>query len=50
MKDTRISIRLSDDEHKKLKIISIKKRQSIQKIMSEYIKNIIKEEADYENY
>ena len=44
MKDPRISIRLTDDEHQKLKIIAIKKKKSIQDIMIDYIHKLIKKE------
>ena len=45
MKDIRISIRLSEEEHMKLKIIAAKRKQSMQNIVLEYIrKEITKEE------
>lgn len=44
MKDIRISIRLSEEEHTKLKIISAKKKQSMQNIILEYIRKEIKKE------
>ena len=43
MKDIRISIRLSENEHTKLKLLAVKQKKSIQDIMLEYIKNLIKE-------
>ena len=47
MKDIRISIRLSEDEHYKLKLLSIKKKKSIQSIMYEYItKELAKEDEN----
>ena len=46
MKDIRISIRLTEDQHKKIKIISIKRSISMQDMMSEYIKKIIEENDD----
>lgn len=44
MKDVRISIRLSEEEHLKLKIIAAKKKQSMQNIIIDYIKKEIKKE------
>lgn len=44
MKDIRVSIRLSEEEHTKLKIIAIKKRKSMQNIILEYIREEIKRE------
>ena len=44
MKDVRISIRISEEEHTKLKIISAKKKQSMQNIILEYIRKEIKKE------
>jgi len=50
MKDIRISIRLSDEEHTKLKIIAAKKKQSMQDIILTYIhKEIKKEEKNEKN-
>lgn len=47
MKDIRISVRLSEEEHTKLKIISAKKKQSMQNIILDYIrKEIDKEDND----
>ncbi len=43
MKDVRISIRLSEDEHTKLKVFAARQKKSIQDIMLEYVKNLIKE-------
>lgn len=48
MKDTRISIRLTEEQHLKLKIISAKKRKKIQEIMIEYINSLIDEEVKNE--
>lgn len=49
MKDIRISIRLSEEEHMKLKIIAAKRKQSMQNIVLEYIrKEITKEERKNE--
>ena len=44
MKDIRISIRLSEDEHTQLKIIAAKKKQSMQNMILEYIRKEIKKE------
>lgn len=44
MKDPRISIRLTADEHIKLKIIAAKKRKSIQKMLTDYIAFLIEED------
>ncbi len=44
MKDIRISIRLTEEEHTKLKIIAVKKKQSMQNIILEYIRKEIEEE------
>lgn len=44
MKDIRISIRLSEEEHTQLKIIAVKKKQSMQKMILEYIRKEIKKE------
>ena len=43
MKDIRISIRLTEEQHTKLKILAIKQKKSIQQIMCDYIENIIRE-------
>lgn len=37
MKDLRISIRLSEKEHSLFKIISIKKKKSMQELLREYV-------------
>ena len=44
MKDIRISIRLTEEEHMKLKIIAAKKKQSMQNIILDYIRKEIKKE------
>ena len=49
MKDPRISIRLTEDDHQKLKIIAIKKKKSIQDIMIDYIHKLIKKEDKKSN-
>lgn len=47
MKDIRISIRISEEEHYRLKLLAIKKKKSIQSIMYDCIcKEIAKEEKD----
>ena len=43
MKDIRISIRLSEQDHRKLKLISVKKGIPMQNLIYEYIKKIIKD-------
>lgn len=43
MKDPRISIRLTEQEHEALKIIAAKKHKKIQQLMMEYILELIKE-------
>ena len=43
MKDIRISIRLTEQEHESLKIIASKKHKKIQQLMIEYINKLIKE-------
>lgn len=45
MKDIRVSIRLTEQEHEALKIIAAKKHKKIQQIMIEYIYKLIKEDA-----
>ena len=42
MKDVRISIRLTEEEHRKFKMIAFKKNKKMQDILSSYIKQIIK--------
>ena len=44
MKDIRISIRLSEEEHTKMKIIAAKRKQSMQDIILGYIRKEIKKE------
>ena len=48
MKDPRISIRLTEQEHEILKIIAAKKHKKIQQILIEYIHELIKEEGNNE--
>ena len=42
MKDVRISIRLTEEEHRKFKMIAFKKNKKMQDILSGYIKHMIK--------
>lgn len=42
MKDVRISIRLTKEEHRKFKMIAFKKNKKMQDILSSYIKQVIK--------
>ncbi len=46
MEDVRISIRLSKEEHRKFKLIAVKKNKKMQDILSAYVK---KEILNYEN-
>ena len=48
MEDTRVSIRLTPEEHKKLKILAIQKNTNIQEILHSYIKTLLKEEENNE--
>ena len=48
MKDPRISIRLTEQEHEKLKIVAAKKHRKIQELMIEYIYKLIKEDTQSE--
>ena len=48
MKDPRISIRLTEQEHEALKIVAAKKHKKIQQLMMEYIHELIKEESTRE--
>ena len=43
MKDVRISVRLSEDLHEKLKIISIKRKTNMNNLLKEYIVRLVKE-------
>lgn len=45
MKDPRISIRLTEDEHYQLKMLALKRKKSVQKIMIEYIREEINKEG-----
>lgn len=41
MKDVRISIRLTEEEHRKFKMVALKKNKKMQDILNCYIKEII---------
>ena len=41
MKDIRISIRLTEEEHKKFKMIAVEKHKKMQELLSTYVKNEI---------
>ena len=44
MKDPRISIRLSEEEHAKFKMLAIKKKKSMQDLLVGYVRREIKKE------
>ncbi len=44
MKDPRISIRLSEEEHIKFKMLAIKKKKSMQDLLVGYVRREIKKE------
>lgn len=44
MKDIRISIRLKEDQHQKLKIYAAKNKTNIQKILIEFINKLLESE------
>lgn len=44
MKDVRISIRINEQEHEKLKIAAIRKKTTIQGMVHKYIEKIINED------
>lgn len=46
MKDIRVSIRLTEDEHLKLKILAIKNKTSIQNILHNFVKNELQKDGD----
>lgn len=46
MEDIRISIRLTKEEHKKFKIIAIKKGITMQELLKDYVKKEIKKEGE----
>ena len=45
MKDTRITVRLTPEEHEQFKILAIKIGKPMTEILSDYIKELIKEEV-----
>lgn len=49
MKDPRVSIRLCEEDHILLKIIAAKEKKTIQCILLDYIKKLIKEYKENEN-
>lgn len=46
MKDIRVSIRLTEDEHMQLKMIAIKKKTTIQSILHNFIEKELKKAGD----
>ncbi len=48
MKDVRISVRLSTEEHEKLKILVIKKKTSINDFLLNYIREEVEKNAEDE--
>ncbi len=46
MKDIRVSIRLTEEEHLKLKLIAIKKKTTIQSLLHNFIEKELKEAGD----
>ena len=42
MKDIRLSVRLTETEHKKFKMIALKKNKKMQDLLSSYIREEIK--------
>lgn len=49
MKDIRISIRLDEEEHKKLKILAIEKNTNIQEMIHKIIKKLLENKKDEQN-
>ena len=49
MKDIRISIRLTEEEHECIKIIAIHKKKKIQQLIHEYIQTLLKENINESN-
>ncbi len=45
MKDVRISVRLTPEEHEKLKILVIKKKTTINHFLLKYIKDEVEKDA-----
>ncbi len=48
MKDTRISIRLTAEEHTALKILAAKQHKKMQQLMIDFIRELIKAETQNE--
>jgi len=46
MKDTRITVRLTPEEHEQFKILAIKIGKPMTEILSDYIKELIKEDKN----
>ena len=46
MKDPRISIRLTAEEHKKFKMIAVKKNTNMQKLLIDFVKKQIAKEEN----
>ena len=50
MKDIRISIRLTEDEHKKFKVVAAQKNKKMQDLLSSYVKKeILRYEKENKN-
>lgn len=43
MEDIRISIRLTAEEHEKFKLYAVKKKQSMNQILVDFVKEVVKE-------
>ena len=48
MKDIRISVRLTPEEHEKLKILVIKKKTTINDFLLQYIRNEVRQDEESE--
>ena len=48
MKDVRITVRMSEEEHEKLKIIAIKRRKTMNEILLTYVRKTIAKEDENE--
>ncbi|MFI3250998.1 MAG: hypothetical protein R3Y07_08555 [Eubacteriales bacterium] len=48
MKDLRVSIRLTPEEHEEFKIFSLKQKKSMNQILLDYIRELIKKEKNHE--
>ncbi len=46
MKDTRITVRLTPEEHEQFKIFAVKIGKPMTEILSDYVKELIKEDKD----